>query len=209
MREKAMLVLARKASNVQSTSPQPKHPEAITDINGFPLIDGMRGSRREHRSEPQIQWQECPLIQAREYPAYCKWARSYRDPGFHRWVCLMRWDVLTDDLTTVIATVPYWLAISRKEKPTASKRGKYLREWVRANGAAPARGDRLSPRVFVHRFATVEVGDTDPAKSPVPYSVVKRIVRWETGGSSGHSITKSHNQDRQGIKPVARKQYRE
>jgi len=120
----------------------------------------------------------------------------------------MRWDVLGDDLTTVIATVPYWLSIGRKEKPHASKRSKYLREWVRANGAPPTRGDRLSPRVFVRRIARVAVGDTDPEKSPVPYSVVKKIVRWETG-SPGQSISKSHNQDRQGISQARTEQYRE
>ena len=121
----------------------------------------------------------------------------------------MHWDVLADDLTTIIATVPYWLAIGRKDKPHASKRSKYLREWVRANGAPPNRGDRLSPRVFIRRVARVEVGDTDPEKSPVPYSVVRKIVRWETGGSPGQSVTKSHNQDRQRLKGVPTKQYRE
>lgn len=29
----------------------------------------------------------------------------------------MRWDILMDDLTTVIATVPYWLSLGDKEKP--------------------------------------------------------------------------------------------
>jgi len=121
----------------------------------------------------------------------------------------MRWDVLADDLATVIATVPYWLSIGSKEKPHASKRSKYLCEWVRANGAPPNRGDCLSPRVFIRRMARVEVGDTDPNKSPVPYSVVKKIVRWETGSGLGQSVTKSHNQDRQGIKGKPTKQYRE
>ena len=156
-----------------------------------------RRTRRKAAPEPAIHWREYPLIEAREYPAYCRWAKSYRDPGFHRWTCLMRWDVLADDLTTVIATVPYWLSIGSKVKPHASKRSKYLREWVRANGAPPTRGDRLSARVFVRRMARIEVGETDPTKSPVPYSVVKRIIQWETGGGRGQSVTKSHNQDRQ------------
>jgi len=167
-----------------------------------------RRTRRQAAVGPEIRWREYPLIEAREYPAYCRWAKTYRDPGFHRWVCLMRWDVLADDLMTVIATVPFWLAIGRGEKPHASKRSKYLREWVKANGGPPARGDRLSTRVFVHRMARVELGETDPTKSPVPYSVVKKIVRWETG-STGQSVTKSHNQDRQGVKPVGRNQYKE
>ena len=156
-----------------------------------------RRTRRKAAPEPAIHWREYPLIEAREYPAYCRWAKSYRDPGFHRWTCLMQWDVLADDLLTVIASIPYWLSIGQKDKPHASKRSKYLREWVRANGAPPTRGDRLSARVFVRRMARIEVGETDPTKSPVPYSVVKRIIQWETGGGRGQSVTKSHNQDRQ------------
>lgn len=165
--------------------------------------------RRKSAGGVEIAWKEYPLIQAREYPAYCRWTKSYRDPGFRRWVCLMRWDILTDDLTTTIATLPYWLSLGQKEKPYASRRSKYLREWVRANGAPPPRGDRLSPRVFTHRMARVEVGDTDSTKSAVPYSVVRKIVRWETGGSTGQSVTKSHNQDRQEGRSVKTNQYRE
>ena len=121
----------------------------------------------------------------------------------------MRWDILTDDLMHTIATIPYWLSLGQKDEPYASKRSHYLREWVRANGAPPVRGDRLSPRVFTRRIARVEVGDTDGKKSPVPYSVVKRILQWETGRSPGQSVTKSHSQDRQRLKGVPTKQYRE
>ena len=155
-----------------------------------------RRTRRKAATEPEIHWREYPLIEAREYSAYCRWAKIYRDPGFHRWTCLMKWDVLADELVTVIATVPYWLSIGSKDKPHASKRSKYLHVWVRANGAPPTRGDRLSPRIFVGRISRVEIGDTDPQKSPVPYSVVKRIVQWETGGLSGsisHQITQSRS----------------
>ncbi len=159
-----------------------------------------KGPARERRAEPEIEWQEYPLIQSREYPAYCRFAKRYQDPGFRRWTCLLRFDVLTDDLLTVIATVPYWLSPGSQDKPRSSRRGKYLPEWVRVNGGPPPRGDRLSPRVFVHRIARVEVGDTDPAKSPVPYSVVRRIVSWETGGPSGISVNQSHSQGRQHLK---------
>ena len=148
--------------------------------------------------EPAIEWREYPRIEPGEYSAYCKWARRYRDPAFRRWTCLLRWDVLKDDLLTVIATIPCWLPLGTREKPWASLRGKYLKEWVRANGGAPRRGDQLSPRVFVRRMARVEVGDTDPDKSPVPYSVVRKILSWETGAFPGHSVSKSHSQGRQG-----------
>jgi len=158
-----------------------------------------KGPARKHRAEPDIEWRDYPLIQSREYPAYCKSAERYRDPQYKRWTCLLRWDVLTDDLLTVIATVPQWLPLGNGENPRASRRGNYLREWVRAKGEPPKRGDRLSRCVFTQRMARVEVGDTDPEKSPVPYSVVRRIVSWETGAIPGHSVSKSHSQGRQAV----------
>jgi hypothetical protein len=151
------------------------------------------------RAELEIQWRSYPLIQSGEYSAYCRWAKQYKDPGFKSWRCLLRWMVLTDDLLTVIATLPQWFPLGDGEKPRAARRGKYLKEWVRAHGSPPTRGDRLSPQVFVRRMARVEVGVTDPEKSPVPYSVVRRIVSWETGPVSGHSVIKSHSQGRHGL----------
>jgi hypothetical protein len=164
-----------------------------------------RKLKRTNGSKSAIEWRECPRIQPGTYLAYCKWATRYRDPAFQRWTCLLIWDVLKDDLLTVIATIPWWLPLGTREKPWASRRGKYLPEWVRANGGPPVRGDRLSPRVFTRRMARVEVGDTDPTKSPVPYSVVKKIVRWETGSGAGHSVSKSHSQGRHGLNAPQRK----
>jgi hypothetical protein len=159
--------------------------------------------------EPEIEWREYPRIEPGTYAAYCKWGKRYRDPAFRRWTCLLRWDVLTDDLLTVIASVPMWLSLGSRERPWASRRGNYLKEWVRANGGPPVRDDRLSPRVFTQRIARVLVGDTDPTKSPVPYSVVRRIVSWETGAVSSHSISKSHSQGRQGLKGASTEVSRE
>jgi hypothetical protein len=144
-------------------------------------------------SEPAIQWRDYDRIEPGTYPAYCRWAKQYRDLGFHRWTCLLRWDVLANDLLTVISSIPMWLPLGNQKEPWASRRGKYLKEWVSANGGPPARDDRLSPRIFTKRIARVEVGDTDPQRSPVPYSVVRRIVTWETGPrrvpqSASHTI---------------------
>ncbi len=166
-----------------------------------PNAHDQKGPARKRRADSgAIEWKDYPRIAPGEYRAYCRWARRYRDPAFRRWTCLLRWDVLTDDLLTVIASVPCWLSLGSRERPWASRRGNYLREWVRANGGPPIRGDRLSPRVFTRRMARVEVGDTDPEKSPVPYSVVRKIVSWETGAFPGHSVSKSHSEGRQGLK---------
>jgi hypothetical protein len=143
-----------------------------------------------------IEWKAYPRLEPGEYLANCYWAKRYRDPGMRRWTCLLRWDVLADDLQSTIAKcIPLWFALGDGEKPRASRRGNYLREWVRANGHPPGRGDRLSPNVFTQRIARVEIGDTNSA---VPYSVVKKILRWETGTPLCHSVSKSTSQGRPG-----------
>ena len=140
-----------------------------------------------------IEWKAYPRVTPGEYFAYCFWGKRYRDPGLHRWTCLLRWDVLSDDLQHTIAhCVPLWFPLGDGEKPRASRRGKYLPAWVTANAGPPAPGDRLSPRVFTRRVARVMIGDTI---SSVPYSVVKRIIRWETG-PRGQSVSKSTSQGR-------------
>lgn len=153
------------------------------------------------RPEPNdaIGWTEYPRITPGEYYANCYFAKRYRDPGFKRWTCLLRWDVLSEDLQRTIAKcVPLWFPLGSGEAPRASRRGKYLREWVRANGGPPGKGDRLSPKVFTRRVARVEIGDTN---SPAPYSVVRRIISWETG-ISGYPVIKSTSQGRQLEKPA-------
>jgi hypothetical protein len=140
-----------------------------------------------------IEWKEYPRISPGEYLAHCYWGKRYRDPGFKRWTCLLRWNVLSDDAQRIVCEcVPLWFALGERVKPHASRRSRYLAEWVRANDGPPGRGDRLSPNIFTRRIAKVEIGD---AKSPAPYSVVRRIIRWETGPSR-HSVSKSTSQDR-------------
>jgi hypothetical protein len=75
------------------------------------------------RVDPGIEWREYPSLAPGDYSAYCRFAKNYRDPAYRRWVCLLLFDVLTDDLQTVIATVPCFLALGHGEKPYASRRG--------------------------------------------------------------------------------------
>jgi hypothetical protein len=146
-----------------------------------------------------IKWKDYPRIPPGEYFAYCYWARRYRDPAFRRWTCLLRWSVLSEDMCRCISKrIPLWFPLGNGDQPKASRRSKYFREWVRANGRPPVRGDRLSPRVFKRLIARVEIGDTD---SPAPYSVVKRIIAWCTTGP-GHSVSKSTSQGRHGEQTV-------
>ena len=145
--------------------------------------------------EPAVELREYPRIAPGVYRAYCALAKFHFDKFYRRWVCFVRWDVFTDDLARVIARVPLWWNLGT-ERPRASRRGKYLAAWVRANSGPPPRADRLSPAVFRHRMARVEIGDTDSQKSPIPYSVVRRIIAWETGPSWDHSVNESHSQGR-------------
>ncbi len=155
--------------------------------------EDVKGRSRKRPFEPEeIEWKEYARIPPGEYRAFCKWGKQYRDPGFKRWMCLLRWDVFSENLSP-IACAPMFLPLGNGVKPHASRRGKYLPEWIRAKGAQPIRGDRLSPRVFVYRMAHVQIGDTE---GPAPYSVVRKIIEWETGLPC-HSISKSHNQGRQ------------
>jgi hypothetical protein len=120
-------------------------------------------------------------------------AKFHFDECFGRWVCFIRWDVFTD--AGRIVRIPLWYNLGKGEKPRAARRSKYFKAWVRANGGPPARGDRLFPAVFRDRMALVEAGDTDIKKSGASYSVVRRIIEWETG-FRGHSVNQSHSQGR-------------
>lgn len=139
-------------------------------------------------SEPAIEWKSYPRITPGVYHAYCALAKLHFDRAIRRHVCFLRWDVLSDDLLNLIARVPLWWNLGSAEKPRAGRRSKYFTEWIRANGCPPLRNDRLSPRVFRHRMAKVEVGDTDRKRSAAPYSVVRRIIAWET---APHVVTQS------------------
>jgi hypothetical protein len=128
--------------------------------------------------EPEIRWGDYDRIEPGVYSAYCRWAKPYRDPGLRRWTCLLRFDVLSADLTRVIARVPMWMNLGERKRPHAGRRSSYFKQWIRANGGPPARHDRLSPTVFTRRMAQVEIADT---KGEVPYSKVRKILAWETG----------------------------
>lgn len=142
------------------------------------------------RTDSEIGWQDYQRIDPGVYFAYCRWAKHYRDRAFHRWTCLLRFDVLSSGLRP-FACVPLWLNLGHGEKPHAGRRSRYFTEWIRANGAGPMRRDRLSPRVFVHRMARVEIADTI---GDAPYSVVRKVIEWQTGavaGSLSQQVTQS------------------
>jgi len=153
-----------------------------------------------------VEWRDYPRLVPGVYRAYSAVAKFHYDKSIGRWVCFVRWDVLTDELE-LVARVPLWWNLGDGEKPRAGRRSKYFKEWVRANGGPPRRGDRLFPNVFRQRMAKVEVGDTEPSKSAAPYSVVRKIIEWETGASPGHSVNQSHSQGRHSPDATTTKSY--
>jgi hypothetical protein len=100
---------------------------------------------------------------------------------------MLLFDILAEDLQTTLGSVPMWLNGGRRDKPHAGRRSAFFPLWVTANGGPPVRTDRLPLNVFVRRMARVLVTDT---KGPVPYSVVRTILNWNTG-SPGQSVTQS------------------
>jgi len=147
---------------------------------------------------PEIGFDEYPRITPGEYMAYSTSAKIYRDPAFRRWVCRVKWNVVQSSscLEPIACGICMFMGLGERDQPHVGRRSNYLTEWIRANGGAPSRSDRLAPQIFTRRLAQVRIAD---AKSAVPYSVVRTILNWETGTSFNQVINQSHNQVRQEI----------
>jgi hypothetical protein len=112
-----------------------------------------------------------------QYLAFCREAEIYFDGGFKRWTCLLDFDIVSEQFEP-IAKLPLWFNLGTGRKPRVTRRSNFLAAWIKANNAPPSRIDRLSPKVFLRRMCRVTVGDSN---GPLPRSVVKEIVNWETG----------------------------
>jgi hypothetical protein len=138
---------------------------------------------------PKVSWRYCARIEPGEYPGYSRSTKIYLDGEFKRWVCTVQFDILDESLTKVIARLTWYLNLGSHQTPHAGRRGAYWAAWVKANGRPPKRQDRLSPRVFRRRFALVSVSDTTKTHRQIAvtpeaaYSVVRDVLRWDTGGS--------------------------
>jgi len=126
-----------------------------------------------------------------EYLAYCREATLKRNPRYGQWTVFLLWDVFSPNGMTKIATVRRWIYIgTRGDKPHVGRGTDFWNWWVQANdGHPPTRADRMTPRIFTKRMARVEVTDSGPPKARKgeapkphnPYSIVKRVLSWETG----------------------------
>jgi hypothetical protein len=151
--------------------------------------------RAQRREEPDIDWDYLPKLEPGAYRAYCRAAKIYFDRIYKRWVCAVQFDVLSADLTTKIGRLSWFLNLGSEEKPHATRRKKYWAAWTAANGGSPRRQDRVSPRVFVHRYAMVTVADTTKnfkqqvVTGALAYSVIRDVIRWETGDAESNETS--------------------
>jgi hypothetical protein len=72
-------------------------------------------------NEPAVEWADYPRLEPGDYPAYCKRAKWYWEPGFKRWTCILLFDVLRKSSQTSLGTVPMWFN-GGAGKPTAARR---------------------------------------------------------------------------------------
>jgi hypothetical protein len=152
-------------------------------------------------------------IPAGEYDAYARVADWYEDPQFKRWCCIVKFDVFDAGHNLLARDVPLWWNLGRGEKPKVGRRSKYFEAWTRASGEEPKRGDRLSPKVFVNRWARVRVGDSTGPKpkrgESLPkvvstYSRIQEILDWLTGSVTTSTKSRNHLINEGSSEPVSK-----
>ncbi len=127
-----------------------------------PLSNPDRGATMttEKQTPPALVWQgaETPRIPPGDYTARCT---GYQGPqwvrAFGRWG--LRLDFVLDPEEQAVSA--FYSFGEVPEAPRMSTRFKYYKDWTRANGGPPKRGQEMSPAVLVNPEIgyTVCVGD--------------------------------------------------
>lgn len=144
----------------------------------------------EERTTPALVWEgaERLRISSGEYTARCvgfqgpEWIRAFR-----RWGLRLDF-VLDPDEQTL--SVFYSFGEDRKA-PKIGARSKYFKDWVRANGGPPKRGQAMSPSDLVNAEIAYTVCVSDSVKDEegkmkdeaLVYSRIERIVAVERPSS--------------------------
>lgn len=132
-----------------------------------------------------------------DYAAFSRAATIDFDEDFERWVCAVWWNIFPNASSSeVIARVPWWLNLGKGKKPYAGRRSYFRQAWLGAQGNGPLpKANRPSAHIFARRNAMVRVRDTKKGRMPRdpfdPYSVVEKVLEWQTGG--GPSIQPSNH----------------
>ena len=140
---------------------------------------------KSKQQEPEVTFPDYDRIAPGDYPAYSHSARIYRDNIYHRWTCVVIFDVLNAGRVERIANVPWFLNLGKGGKPYAGMRSKFFQAFLDATGRRPVRRERITATFFKHRHATITVEDTRSDSRGIrrpnaAYSVVRK-VRWNTG----------------------------
>lgn len=148
-------------------------PEAVPSSTALQVAE---------ESGPIFQGAEYTKIGAGKYSAQCVQFKTYRDPGFNRWVVMLRFRLIEGG-----QEVCAFYNLGRREDSCPGRRSRYWKAWTIANGAAPRKGQRVYPKVFRGKVFLVEVSDVmqdsegKPHHASAVYSKVENIIEKEAG----------------------------
>ena len=97
--------------------------------------------------EPTVEWGDYVRLDPGIYQAYCKLAKWYKDPGFKRWTCILKFDVMAANLTDSLGIIPIWFNGGDEDVSHAGRRSGYFAAWVSFAGQLVSQLN-LPPIVF-------------------------------------------------------------
>lgn len=133
-------------------------------------------------SAPVFQGTEYTKIEAGKYSAQCVQFKVYCDPGFRRWVVMLRFRLIEGG-----QEVCAFYNLGRREGSCPGRRSRYWKAWTLANGTAPRKGQKMYPKVFRGKVFLVEVANVTRDSegrlhhASAVYSTVNNIIEKEAG----------------------------
>ena len=148
--------------------------EERQNLSAFLVAEGTMPS-----SDPELvcEYSAYPLYAEGTYDLRCVHARTYRDPQFKRWTCLLTFQFL-DSKDRVCG----FLNLGKGDTPAVGRRSKFYRAWAMASEVRPRKQQRMSQQVFVGKVFKVRVrtvtGSCDGGKHgpATQYSVVDELL---------------------------------
>lgn len=122
-----------------------------------------------------------PRVTAGDYLMRCIEAKPYRDPGFNRHVCRL---AFSSPLVHEGITIYAFMNLGNGKR-CPGRRSRYWKAWTMANGNPPRRGQKMTPRVFMHKWFKVSVrdvthdADQKPHGAAAVYSKVHAILELD------------------------------
>jgi hypothetical protein len=116
-----------------------------------------------------------------EYLMRCLEGDCYPDPQYKRQVCRL---VFSSPLVHEGVTVYGFINLGDGAR-CPGRRSRYWKAWTLANGTAPRRGQKMTPRVFVDKWFKVSIADVikdaegKEHSSAQIYSTVREILELD------------------------------